>query len=176
MVLCRERFAQELDRQVFPGLQGGPLMHTIAAKAVCFREALQPAFQQYSRDILRNAQTLARILVEGGLRLVSGGTDNHLMLVDLTPFNTTGRDAATALEKAGITVNKNAIPFDPKPPAVTSGVRLGTPAITTRGLRESETAQLAEWILDVLKHPGDEARQQSIRAEVATLCRRFPIP
>ena len=176
LILCKAQYGAELDKQVFPGMQGGPLMHTIAAKAVCFHEALQPAFKDYQTQIVRNAQTLARVLAQGGLRLVSGGTDNHLMLVDLSPANTTGKDAAVALEKAAIIVNKNAIPFDPRPPAVTSGVRLGTPAITTRGMQEAEVEQIGTWILEVLQHAGDDSALCRIRERVVAFCRRYPLP
>lgn len=176
MVLCREKFAQEIDRQVFPGLQGGPLMHTIAAKAVCFKEALSPAFKEYQRQVVKNAQTLAAFLARHGMRIVSGGTDNHLMLVDLTPLNTTGKDASTALEKAGIIVNKNAIPFDARPPAVTSGIRIGTPAVTTRGLKESEMEILGGWIVAAVKNQTDAAALAAIRQDVVALATKFPVP
>ena len=175
MVLCRERFAQDLDRQVFPGLQGGPLMHIIAAKAVCLHEALQPSFKTYAEQIVRNAQCLAECLKADGLRIVSGGTDNHLMLVDVTSMNITGKEAATALDKAGITVNKNAIPFDPRSPAITSGIRLGTPAITTRGMKEPQIRQIARWIVDGMKSAADDARLADIRKEVCKLTDQYPL-
>ncbi|NLE67200.1 MAG: serine hydroxymethyltransferase, partial [Lentisphaerae bacterium] len=175
MVLCRERFAQDLDRQVFPGLQGGPLMHIIAAKAVCLHEALQPSFKTYAEQIVRNAQCLAECLKADGLRIVSGGTDNHLMLVDVTSMNITGKEAATALDKAGITVNKNAIPFDPRSPAITSGIRLGTPAITTRGMKEPQIRQIASWIVDGMKNAADDARLADIRKEVCKLTDQYPL-
>lgn len=176
MILCREKYAQDIDRQIFPGTQGGPLMHVIAAKAVCFHEALQPAFQTYQQQIVRNAQVLAAALEQRGLRIVSGGTDNHMMLVDLTPVGVTGKDAATALDKACITVNKNAIPFDKQSPFVTSGIRVGTPAVTTRGMREPEMEQIAELIGRVLAAPEDAGALQAVRADVIALTSRFPVP
>lgn len=176
MVLCRAKFAQDLDRQVFPGLQGGPLMHTIAAKAVCFLEALQPGFAQYQAQVVANARHLAGFLAAEGLRIISGGTDNHLMLVDVTPAGATGRDVAAALEKAGITVNKNAIPFDPHPPAITSGIRIGTPAVTTRGMKEPEMEQIGKWIIETIRRRTDAAALGAIRKAVADLCARHPIP
>ena len=176
MILCQARFAQDIDRQIFPGVQGGPLMHVIAAKAVCFYEALQPSFREYAQQIVRNAQKLAAHLEKDGLRIVSGGTDNHMMLVDLRPVNVTGKDAATSLDQAGITVNKNAIPFDSQSPFVTSGVRVGTPAVTTRGMKEPEMEQIAAFIGSVLKAPGDEKNLQSVRREVQELTARFPVP
>ncbi|MEI8351617.1 MAG: ribose 5-phosphate isomerase B [bacterium] len=176
MVLCREKYAQEIDRQVFPGLQGGPLMHTIAAKAVCFKEALSPDFTDYQRQVVRNARILSGYLANHGMRIVSGGTDNHLMLVDLTPLNTTGKEASTALEKAGIIVNKNAIPFDTRPPAVTSGIRIGTPAVTTRGLKEAEMEILGGWIVAAVKHPSDDKALAGIKREVEALATKFPVP
>jgi len=176
MVLCREKYAQEIDRQVFPGLQGGPLMHTIAAKAVCFKEALSPGFTDYQRQVVRNARILSGYLANHGMRIVSGGTDNHLMLVDLTPLNTTGKEASTALEKAGIIVNKNAIPFDTRPPAVTSGIRIGTPAVTTRGLKEAEMEILGGWIVAAVKHPSDDKALAGIKREVEALATKFPVP
>ena len=176
MVLCKAKYAQELDKQVFPGLQGGPLMHTIAAKAVCFKEAMSPAFQQYQQQVVKNARVLAAYLAANGMRIVSGGTDNHLMLVDLTPLGTTGKDASAALEKAGIIVNKNAIPFDTRPPAVTSGIRIGTPAVTTRGMKEAEMEKLGGWIVDAVRSQADEAALARIKAEVVATAVRFPIP
>ena len=176
MVLCRAKYAADVDRTVFPGLQGGPLMHTIAAKAVCFKEAQQPAFKAYQERVVANARTLAAYLAGHGMRIVSGGTDNHLMLVDMSPLNTTGRDAAAALEKAAIIVNKNAIPFDTRPPAVTSGIRIGTPAVTTRGLGEAEMQTLGAWIVEAVTHPGDDAYLARLRSHVVAFARRFPIP
>ena len=176
MILCKEAFARDIDKQVFPGIQGGPLMHVIAAKAVCFHEALQPAFKEYTRQVVTNAQTLAAELERVGLRIVSGGTDNHLMLADLTPLNVTGKDAATALDNALITVNKNAIPFDKQKPFVTSGIRIGTPAVTTRGMKEAEMKQIARWIGKILASPGNKKLQQKIRDEVIAFTDKFPVP
>ncbi len=175
MVLCRAQYAKDLDRTVFPGVQGGPLMHIIAAKAVCFKEAAEPAFAVYQKQIVANAQTLAKALVASGFRLVSGGTDNHLMLVDVFSKGITGKVAEAALGKAGITVNKNAIPFDKNPPMVASGVRIGTPAVTTRGMREAEMERIGEFIARALKTPDDDRALGMVRAEVETLCRKFPL-
>lgn len=176
LVLCKEAYAKELDKTVFPGLQGGPLMHVIAAKAVCFQEALQPSFKEYARQIVANAQTLAAELETAGLRIVSGGTDNHLMLADLTPLGATGKDVATALDKALITVNKNAIPFDKLKPFIASGIRIGTPAVTTRGMKEPEMKQIAKWIGEIAMHPDNEKAIERIRSEVIELTSRFPVP
>jgi glycine hydroxymethyltransferase len=176
MILCKESFAKEIDKQVFPGIQGGPLMHAIAGKAVCFHEALQPAFKEYIRQVVANAQTLAAELEKAGLRIVSGGTDNHLMLADLTPLGVTGKDAATALDHALITVNKNAIPFDKQKPFVTSGIRLGTPAVTTRGMKEAEMKQIAAWVGKIAADPASTKLQQSIRDEVVAFTEKFPVP
>jgi glycine hydroxymethyltransferase len=175
LVLCRQQYQKDLDRSVFPGVQGGPLMHIIAAKAVCFKEAAEPSFAQYQRQIVANAAALARALSSEGFRLVSGGTDNHLMLVDVFSKGITGKIAEGALGKAGITVNKNAIPFDQNPPMVASGVRIGTPAVTTRGMREGEMAVIAELIARALKTPDDDAALGVVRAEVEALCRKFPL-
>ncbi len=175
-ILCQAKFAQAIDRAVFPGLQGGPLMHVIAAKAVCFKEAMSPEFKDYARRVVENARTLATELARQGLRIVSGGTDNHLMLVDLTSTGLTGKQAEAALEQVGITCNKNAIPFDPRPPAVTSGIRLGTPAVTTRGMGPTEMAQIARWLVKVLSNYGDQAVYRQVREEVFELATRFPVP
>jgi glycine hydroxymethyltransferase len=175
LILCREPYAAEVDKQVFPGLQGGPLMHTIAAKAVCFHEALQPAFREYTRQIVRNAAAMAGTLAGEGFRLVSGGTDNHLMLVDLTSTGLTGKDAATALDRAGIVVNKNSIPFDTRSPFVTSGIRLGTPAMTTRGMKEAEASEIARLIATVLRKPADASALERVRGTVAALASQFPV-
>ncbi len=175
MVLCRAAFAKDLDRAVFPGVQGGPLMHIIAAKAVCFREALTPAFRAYQQQIVANAARLAAALAEAGFRLVSGGTDNHLMLVDVASKGLTGKVAEAALDRAGITVNKNTIPYDPHPPMVASGIRLGTPAVTSRGMREPEMDRIAGLIARVLEAPEDAAVRQAVHADVKTLCRSFPL-
>ncbi len=175
MVLCRASYQKDLDRTVFPGIQGGPLMHIIAAKAVCFKEALEPAFADYQKQIVANAKRLAAALSTEGFRLVSGGTDNHLMLVDVFSKGITGKTAEAALGKAGITVNKNAIPFDQNPPMVASGIRVGTPAITSRGMREAEMDQVGEFIARVLASPDDEAVLGRVKAEVEALCRKFPL-
>jgi len=175
LVLCREPFAKELDKSVFPGVQGGPLVHVIAAKAVCLKEAAEPTFAAYQRQIADNARKLADVLSAAGFRLVSGGTDTHLMLVDVFSRGVTGKAAEAALGKAGITVNKNAIPFDTNPPLVASGIRLGTPAVTTRGMRETEMELIGEFITRALKSPEDDRVLESIRVEVETLCRKFPL-
>jgi glycine hydroxymethyltransferase len=175
IVMCRASHAKDLDRSVFPGVQGGPLMHIIAAKAVCFKEAAEPAFAEYQRQIVANAATLARALAAAGFRLVSGGTDNHLMLVDVFSKGITGKVAEAALGKAGITVNKNAIPFDQNPPMIASGIRIGTPAVTTRGMRDAEMAVIAELIVRALKSPDDGAALSMVRSEVERLCRKFPL-
>jgi glycine hydroxymethyltransferase len=176
LILCKEEHAKAIDRAVFPGIQGGPLMHVIAAKAVGFQEALQPGFKAYQQAILDNAQVLAQTLVEGGLRLVSGGTDNHLMMVDLRNAHITGQEAENVLHKAGVTTNKNLIPFDPQSPRVTSGVRLGTPAVTTRGFHEAEMKVVGQAILNVVFNAHDEAMLSEVRQVTAELCSRFPVP
>jgi glycine hydroxymethyltransferase len=175
MVLCRASYAKDLDRTVFPGIQGGPLMHVIAAKAVCLKEASTPEFVAYQKQVVANAQRLASNLAEAGFRIVSGGTDNHLMLVDVFSKGLTGKVAEAALGRAAITVNKNAIPFDQNPPMVASGIRIGTPAVTTRGMREGEMDLIAEYIARVLASPEDEKTLKSVKAEVEKLCRKFPL-
>jgi glycine hydroxymethyltransferase len=175
MVLCRSAHAQALDKTVMPGVQGGPLMHVIAGKAVAFREALTPAWRAYQQQIVKNAKALADALMARGLRLVSGGTDTHLMLVDLSPRGLTGKDAQEALDRAWITVNKNTIPFETKSPMVTSGVRIGTPAVTTRGMKEPEMTEIARLIDRVLSKLGDSATEASVRNEVQELTARFPL-
>jgi glycine hydroxymethyltransferase len=181
MILCNDpEIARKIDSAVFPGLQGGPLMHAIAAKAVALGEALQPDFARYARAVIENAQILAETLMENGLAIVSGGTDTHLLLVDLRPLGLTGRDAEQALERAGITCNKNGIPFDPQKPTVTSGIRLGSPAATTRGFGRAEFRQIGDWIAQVLRGlaatpGGDAAIETRVRGEVSRLCARFPI-
>jgi glycine hydroxymethyltransferase len=175
MVLCTSAFAKDLDRTLFPGVQGGPLMHIIAAKAVCFKEALSPGFKTYQQQVVKNAARLADRLVAAGFRIVSGGTDNHLMLVDVFSKGLTGKVAEAALGRAGITVNKNAIPFDKNPPMVASGIRVGTPAVTTRGLREPEMDAIAGFIARVLASPDDAAVTSAVRAEVEQMARRFPL-
>ncbi len=176
MVLCREEYAKDLDKTVFPGLQGGPLMHIIAAKAVCFREALQPSFRDYARQIVANAKTLAETLVAGGVKLASGGTDNHLMLCDVTSIGLTGKIAEQALDRAGITVNKNMIPFDQRKPLDPSGIRIGTAALTTRGMKEPEMRQVGAWILSVLVAADDAGHAARVRGEIAEFARQFPVP
>jgi glycine hydroxymethyltransferase len=175
MILCREQYAKDIDRSVFPGVQGGPLMHIIAAKAVCFKEAMEPGFVEYQRQIVANARRLAEGLKTAGFRLVSGGTDNHLMLVDVFSKGLTGKVAEAALGKASITVNKNAIPFDKNPPMVASGIRIGTPAVTSRGMREPEMDLIAEFIATVLTAPDNETVAAGVREKVETLCRKFPL-
>ena len=174
-VFCKAKYAKDLDRLVFPGIQGGPLMHVIAAKAVCFLEALQPEFAAYQKQIVANAKAMAEALAAEGFRIVAGGTDTHLMLVDVFSKNVTGRDAQEALERAGITANKNAIPFDANPPAVASGIRVGTPAVTTRGMKEAEMRQIAAWIGEVLNNWQSEAVRKRVRAAVEALTERFPL-
>ena len=175
MIMCQEGYAAVLNKNLFPGFQGGPLMHIIAAKAVAFREALTDEFRDYQRQIQRNAVALAEELGGLGFRLVAGGTDTHLMLVDLRPKRLTGKVAEAALEQAGITVNKNAIPFDPEKPAVTSGIRIGTPAVTTRGMREEEMRLIAQLIAEVLQDATDAGRQQRVKGKVRELCQQFPL-
>ncbi|HJQ24944.1 MAG TPA: serine hydroxymethyltransferase [Blastocatellia bacterium] len=175
MVMCRAQFQKELDRAVFPTVQGGPLMHVVAAKAVCFKEALEAGFKDYQRQVIANAKVLAEEIVAAGFRVVSGGTDNHLMLVNVFVRGLTGAQAEKALERAAITVNKNAIPFDTQPPMKASGIRIGTPALTTRGMKEAEMREIAGLISEVLADPESESVQQSVRARVKALCERFPI-
>ncbi|NOZ93010.1 aminotransferase class I/II-fold pyridoxal phosphate-dependent enzyme [bacterium 3DAC] len=175
MILTTKKLAKKIDKAVFPGLQGGPLEHVIAAKAIALKEAATEEFKQYAKQIVENAKVLADELVKHGLRIVSGGTDNHLMLVDLRPIGVTGKDAENMLEEAGITVNKNAIPFDPQPPKVTSGIRIGTPALTTRGMGADEMKKIAELIVRVLKSGGDERIITSVREEVKELTSQFPL-
>ncbi|MEI8176415.1 MAG: serine hydroxymethyltransferase [Candidatus Omnitrophota bacterium] len=175
MIICKKEFAKKIDSEVFPGIQGGPLMHTIAAKAVAFQEALRPAFVKYQRQVVANARTLAEGLQVQGFRIVSGGTDTHLMLVDLTSKNITGRDAALALDGAGITVNKNLIPYDLKPPAVTSGLRLGVPAVTTRGMKEAQMTLIAGLIARVVNNIGSEDVTAEVKREVKKMTERFPL-
>ncbi len=176
LILCREAHLKKINAAIFPGIQGGPLMHVIAAKAVCLHEAMTPAFRDYQRQIVRNAATLAGEFERQGFRVVSGGTDNHLMLLDMRPKHTTGKAAAEALDKAGITVNKNLIPFDPEKPTVTSGLRVGTPAVTTRGMREPDMARIAAWIGRVVDHIDDAAVAAAVREDVRAFVRHFPLP
>ena len=175
MVLCKAAYAAALDKSVFPGEQGGPLMHVIAAKAVCFAEALKPEFKQYQLQTVANARRLAKSLTDRGLRIVAGGTDCHLFSVDLRSKNATGKEAEAALDKAGITVNKNAIPYDPQKPFIASGVRIGTPAVTTRGMKEAEMDQIASLIDEALRVRGDDAALKRVKEATTALCRRFPI-
>jgi glycine hydroxymethyltransferase len=177
MILARANpeIEKRLSSLVFPGTQGGPLMHVIAAKAVALLEALQPEFAAYQRQVLSNARTMCRVLIERGHKIVSGGTDNHLFLLNLIEKNITGKDADAALDRANITVNKNAVPGDPRPPMVTSGLRMGTPAITTRGFREPEVEQVSHWIADVLADPASETTLKRVQSAVIDLCHRFPV-
>lgn len=174
MIMCRDEFAKAIDKQIFPGIQGGPLMHIIAAKAVAFKEALTDGFKEYQRQIVRNASVLADELMARGYTLISGGTDNHLLLVDLTPKDITGKEAEEALDKAGITVNKNTIPFETRSPFVTSGIRIGTPAVTTRGMKEDEMRMIASYIHEAIEKRGDEDALYSISKKVRELCEGFP--
>ncbi len=175
-VLCREQYGKEIDKTVFPGMQGGPLMHIIAGKAVCFQEALQPSFKDYGRKIIANSKMLAETLMSGGIRLASGGTDNHLMLCDMTSIGQTGKIGELALDKAGITVNKNMIPYDQRKPMDPSGVRIGTAALTTRGMQQDEMKKVGAWILRVLKTPDDESVLAAVRAEICEFTKSFPVP
>ncbi|MCX7730677.1 MAG: serine hydroxymethyltransferase, partial [Candidatus Caldatribacterium sp.] len=175
IVLCKKEFAQAIDKALFPGIQGGPLMHVIAAKAVALREAQTPAFSAYQKQVVRNAQALAEALQERGYRLVSGGTDTHLLLVDLRNFGLTGKEAETILDQVGITVNKNVIPFDPQKPMVTSGIRLGTPACTTRGMKEEEMRRIAELIDMALRNRENPSVLERVRKAVRDLCAAFPL-
>ncbi len=175
-VLCKEAQAKGIDKTVFPGLQGGPLVHVIAGKAVCFQEALQPSFKEYAKQIVANAKVLAETLMAGGLKLASGGTDNHLMLADVTTIGLTGKIGEQTLDRAGITVNKNMIPYDPRKPLDPSGVRLGTAALTTRGMKEAEMKRVGAWILTVLKHADDTTVIERTRSEIKEFCQAFPVP
>ncbi|MFZ4116604.1 MAG: serine hydroxymethyltransferase [Chthoniobacterales bacterium] len=176
LIICREQYAKKLDAQVFPGTQGGPLMHVIAAKAVCFAEALQPSFRDYARQVVRNAQALAARLSELGFSIVSGGTDNHLLLVDLRPHGINGLEAQETLDKVAITVNKNAIPFDTEPIMKTGGIRLGTPAMTTRSLIEADMVQVADFIHKALQKRNDEHALATLRTHVTSFAQQFPLP
>ncbi|HTY22620.1 MAG TPA: serine hydroxymethyltransferase [Desulfomonilaceae bacterium] len=175
MVMCKAPYAKDLDRLVFPGTQGGPLVHIIAAKAVCFQEALQPNYRIYIRQVLANAKVLAAALIERNFRIVSGGTDNHLMLVDVYSKGITGKDAEKALEASGITVNKNTIPFDKNSPMVTSGIRIGTPALTTRGMKETEMKQIGTWIANILDDIHNLELREAVRQQVLKMTRSFPL-
>jgi glycine hydroxymethyltransferase len=173
--MCNSEYAQPIDKAIFPGMQGGPLMHTITAKAVCFKEALRPSFKEYNKQIVKNAQVLAETLMNHGLRLVSGGTDNHLMLLDLTAQGITGLEAENALGRAGITVNKNTIPNETKSPFVTSGLRVGTPAVTSRGMKEAEMRQIGTWIATVVKDISNEAAIKNVHTGVTAMASRFTL-
>jgi len=175
MILCREKYAKEIDRALFPGVQGGPLMHVIAAKAVCFKEALEPSFVEYQKQVLVNAKALAASVSKHGYRIVSGGTDNHLFLVEIHSHGLVGSVAQPAFDRAGITINKNAIPFDPLPPMKAGGIRVGTPAVTTRGMGEGEMELIGRWIAEMLKNLGDASTEQRIRGEVEALAAKFPV-
>jgi glycine hydroxymethyltransferase len=175
MIMCTEKFAKAVDKVIFPGIQGGPLMHVIAAKAVAFKEALQSEFREYQRQVVKNARALAQRLTEDGFRIVSGGTDNHLMLVDLTPKSITGHEAEDALDAAGITVNKNSIPYDQKPPRVTSGIRLGTPIVTTRGMREPEMKIIGDLICEALANVQSPGKLAAIKERTRAFCSKFPL-
>lgn len=176
IIMCEEKFAKQIDATVFPGVQGGPLMHVIAAKAVCFHEALQPQFREYQRQVVINAKALAAGLAKHGYRIVSGGTDNHLMLVDLRPKNLNGKEAQEVLDQAGITVNKNAIPFDTSSPFKPGGIRVGTPAVTTRGMKEEEMLEISDLVAEALENRGDAGALENVRKKVLDLTRRFPLP
>jgi len=173
--MCKSAHAKAIDKMIFPGIQGGPLVHVIAAKAVALKEALSKEFRTYQQQVVRNAQKLAQGLSARGFKIFSGGTDNHLMLVDLTGENITGKEAEEALDRTGITVNKNAIPYDSRPPAVTSGIRLGTPCVTTRGMAESEMTEIADIISHVLRDNNNQDAMSLLSQRGKTLCTRFPI-
>jgi len=175
MIMCKKKYAKDLDREVMPGIQGGPLMHVIAAKAVAFKEAMEPSFKEYQQQIVRNAKALAAGMANRGYHVVSGGTDTHLMLISLIERNLTGKVVEEALEKAGITVNKNTVPFDPQKPFITSGIRMGTPALTTRGMKEPEMEKIAVLIDRVISSLGDEDIYAKVKVEVLELCQRFPL-
>jgi glycine hydroxymethyltransferase len=175
LVLCKSGFAKELDKLTFPGTQGGPLVHTIAAKAVCLKEAMEPGFQQYQRQVAANAKAMANSVAKQGFRIVTGGTDNHLFLIEVHPRGITGSDAEKALDRAGITVNKNSIPFDPLPPMKAGGIRLGSPSVTTRGMKEPEMELIGTWVAEILSHIGDAAVEQKVRKQVADLAAKYPI-
>jgi glycine hydroxymethyltransferase len=176
LCLAKEEYGKTINSRVFPGIQGGPLMHVIAGKAICFAEALRPEFKTYARQIIDNAKALAEALLAGGLKLVSGGTDNHLMLVDVTSLGIGGKLAEQTLDRCGITVNKNMIPYDERKPVDPSGIRIGTPALTTRGMKTEQMRTIAGWILAALRAPEDEKALTRIRGEIKELCKQFPVP
>ena len=173
-ILCKEEYAKIINKTVFPGIQGGPHMNIIAAKAVCFKQALQPEFKAYQQQVVKNAQIIANVFKDEGFRVISGGTDTHLVLIDVSIKGLTGAEAEKLLEEAGITVNKNAIPFDTRPPRITSGIRIGTPAITTRGLKEAEVEEVAHYMCEILKNPDNENLRKGIREKVREICKKFP--
>ncbi len=175
MILCREEFAKAINSQIFPGIQGGPLMHIVAAKAVAFKEALQPEFKTYQQQVVKNAKALAAALVSRGFKLTSGGTDNHLMLINFSGTEITGKAAEEALDKAGITVNKNTVPFETRSPFVTSGIRVGTPACTSHGLKEAEMGQVAGFIADAVAHIGNDQKLEIIKGQVNSMMKKFPL-
>lgn len=176
LAMCKKAWAEKLNKAVFPGMQGGPLMHVIAAKAIIFGEALKPEFKVYASQIVANARTVAHEIISRGHRIISGGTDNHMMLVDVNHKGLSGKIAETALDASGITINRNGIPYDTRPPLDPSGIRIGTPALTTRGMKEPEMKKVANWICDVLANPSDKAVQEKVRGEVRELCKSFPAP
>ena len=175
LILARSDYGKRLNSEIFPGIQGGPFMHVIAAKALAFKEALHESFKEYQKDIVKNAKALAEYMLENGIKLVSGGTDNHMVLLNLRNLNITGKDAEDVLGRTGITVNKNSIPFDMRSPHITSGIRIGTPAVTTRGMKEHEMAIIAKFIVDILRKPGDKELIEKVRAKVSELCKAFPL-
>jgi glycine hydroxymethyltransferase len=175
MIMCKAEYAKAIDKMIFPGIQGGPLVHVIAAKAVALKEALSPQFKEYQEMVIKNAQRLAAELIKSGFKIISGGTDNHMMLVDLTVKNITGKDTEEALGRARITVNKNVIPFDERPPTVTSGIRLGTPCVTTRGMGEAEMIEIADILSSVIQNNQDTATMNALTQRVDALCEKFPI-
>jgi glycine hydroxymethyltransferase len=175
MIMCKAEHAKAVDKVIFPGIQGGPLIHVIAAKAVAFKEAMTEEFSNYQLQIIKNAKELSETLMKHGLKVISGGTDTHLMLIDLTKMNITGMDAETALDKAGITLNKNTIPYDEQPAMITSGIRIGTPIVTTRKMKEPEMIEIADLIVKVLKDPDKESNLKNVRTKVKALCKKFPV-
>ncbi len=175
LILCKKEHAKKIDSAVFPGIQGGPFMHAVAAKAVCFKQAMSEGFKNYQKQVLANAEALAKALIKSGYNVLTGGTDCHMMLIDLRPDGPTGKDAAIALEKAGITINKNGVPFDDKSPFVTSGIRVGTPSVTARGMKEPEMEKIARWMDETLKNKGDEEAIGKVRKKTEELCGRFPV-
>jgi len=175
MILCREEDAKAVNKRIFPGIQGGPLMHVIAAKAVAFKEALSPEFKVYQKQVVANAQALGKFLISNGYKVLTGGTDTHLILLDLRPQNVTGKDAEIALDKAGITVNKNTVPFETQSPFVTSGIRIGTPALTTRGMKEKDMETIGSWIIQIIERKDDEEFLKQIRSKIVAFCAEFPL-